>query len=94
MVRADVWIGTEAVILPGITIGAGAIVAARSVVSRDVPPYTSVSGNPARTVRTRFEDDVVERLLALAWWDWPVEKISRNLNAIRGADIAALEAAA
>jgi virginiamycin A acetyltransferase len=81
------------VILPGVTIGPGAIVAARAVVSRDVPPYAIVAGNPARVVRRRFDDATVARLLEVAWWDWPIARISRNLDAIRGADIAALEAA-
>lgn len=87
----DVWIGEDATIMPGVTIGAGAIVGARSVVSRDVPPYAVVAGNPARVRRIRFADDVVERLLAVAWWNWDVEKIARNLGAIRGADVEALE---
>lgn len=89
----DVWIGMEAVILPGVTIGDGAIVAAKSVVTHDVPPYAIVAGNAAKVVKMRFEKDVVRRLLAIAWWDWPQDKIGRNLDAIRGADIAALEAA-
>lgn len=84
----------EAVILPGTTIGDGAIVAAKSVVSHDVPPYAVVAGNPARVVKTRFEKEIVERLLTVSWWNWTVDKIGRNLNAIRGADIEALEAAA
>ena len=89
----DVWIGTEAVSLPGVTLGPGAIIAARAVVSRDVPPYAVVAGNPARVVRQRFDDATIARLIAIAWWDWPVERISRHLDAIRGADLAALEAA-
>ncbi len=89
----DVWIGMEAVILPGVTIGDGAIVAAKSVVTHDVPPYAVVAGNPAKLVKTRFDRLVVSRLLAIGWWNWPVDKIARNLNAIRGADIGALEAA-
>lgn len=93
VIGADVWIGTEAVILPGVSIGPGAIIAARAVVSRDVPAYAVVAGNPARVVRRRFDDATIARLLEIAWWDWPVEKISRNLDAIRGADLAALEAA-
>jgi virginiamycin A acetyltransferase len=93
VIGADVWIGTDAVLMPGVTIGPGAIVAARSVVSRDVPPYALVAGNPARVVRRRFDDESIGRLLRIAWWDWPIEKIGRNLRAIRGADLAALEAA-
>ncbi len=93
VIGPDVWIGTEAVLMPGVTIGAGAIIAARSIVTRDVRPYALIAGNPAREVRRRYDDETVERLLAVAWWDWPVDKLTRNLNAIRGSDIAALEAA-
>ncbi|MEQ1941663.1 CatB-related O-acetyltransferase [Mesorhizobium sp. VNQ89] len=89
----DVWIGMEAVVLPGVKVDDGAIVAAKSVVSHDVPPYAVVAGNPAKVAKMRFDDATIARLLRVAWWDWPVDKISRNLNAIRGADIAALEAA-
>ncbi|GAA4128352.1 CatB-related O-acetyltransferase [Aminobacter aganoensis] len=89
----DVWIGMEAVILPGVHIGHGAIIAAKSVVSRHVPPYAIVAGNPSVAVKKRFDDKTIERLLAIAWWDWPVDKIGRNLNAIRGSDISLLEAA-
>lgn len=88
----DVWIGSGAMIMPGVTIGDGAIVAARAVVARDVPPYVIVGGNPAETIRTRFDPATVTRLQAVAWWDWPVDKITRNLDAIRGADLARLEA--
>jgi virginiamycin A acetyltransferase len=93
VVGHDVWIGMKTVILPGITIGSGAVIAAKSVVSRDVPPYAIVAGNPAKVVKMRFDKRTVEHLLAVAWWDWPVDKISRNLDAIRGADIARLELA-
>ncbi|MEO9339212.1 CatB-related O-acetyltransferase [Mesorhizobium sp. SB112] len=92
VVGNDVWIGMESVILPGVTIGHGSIVAARAVVSRDVPPYSIAAGNPATPVKMRFDEKTVERLLAVAWWDWPVDKITRNLEAIRGADIDRLEA--
>ncbi|TIW12429.1 MAG: chloramphenicol acetyltransferase, partial [Mesorhizobium sp.] len=77
-----------------VRIGNGAIVAAKSVVTHDVAPYAIVAGNPARIVKMRFDEFTVRRLLKAAWWDWPVDKISRNLNGIRGADIARLEAAA
>lgn len=92
VIGPDVWIGRDATLMPGVTIGAGAIVAARTVVTKDVPPYAVVGGNPARVLRHRFDPDTVARLLRIAWWDWPVERISAKLNAIRGADIAALEA--
>ncbi len=94
VVGNDVWIGMQATILPGVTIGDGAIVAAKAVVSADVPPYAVVAGNPARVVKMRFDAATVARLRAVAWWSWPVERISRHLDAIRGADIDRLEAAA
>lgn len=94
VVGNDVWIGADGTILPGVTIGDGAVVAACSVVSRDVPPYAIVAGNPARVVRMRFEEGAVARLLALRWWDWDAAKITRNLAALRNGDAAALEAAA
>ena len=86
----DVWIGYEAVILSGVTIGDGAIVAARSVVTRDVPPYTIVGGVPARTIRRRFDRETVDALLELRWWDWPVEKLAGCLRAIQDGDLEAL----
>lgn len=94
VIGADVWLGTDAVLMPGVTIGPGTIVAARSVVTRDVPPYAVVAGNPARVTRGRFDAATVAALLRISWWDWPVERVSRHLDAIRGADLAALEAAA
>lgn len=86
----DVWIGYEALIMPGVSIGNGAIVSSRSVVVADVPAYTVVGGNPARPIRTRFDADVVAALEALAWWDWPVEKISAHLSLIVAGDVDAL----
>lgn len=94
VVGNDVWIGHGATIMPGITIGDGAIIAAKAVVSADVRPYTVVAGNPAREVRRRFNDAVVAELLRLRWWDWPVERITAHLEAITGADLDALRAAA
>lgn len=94
VVGNDVWFGYEAVVMPGVRIGDGAIVAARSVVTADVEPYTIVGGNPARPLRRRFADDVVAELLAIRWWDWPIERVTRHLEAIVGADLDALRAAA
>lgn len=94
VVGNDVWIGMEAVIMPGVTIGDGAIVAARSVVMHDVPAYAIAAGNPARVVKMRFDEATIGRLLAVAWWNWPADRIARNLDAIRGADIERLEQAA
>jgi len=91
VIGPDVWIGRHAVIMPGVTIGAGAIIGAHSVVTKDIPAYSIAGGNPARIVKQRFPDDTVKQLLAIAWWDWPTDKITRNLNAIRGADLPTLE---
>jgi virginiamycin A acetyltransferase len=93
VVGNDVWLGERATILPGVLIGDGAIVASLAVVSRDVEPYAVVAGNPARQVRRRFDPATIERLLAVAWWNWPAEKITRNLDRIRGGDVEALEKA-
>jgi virginiamycin A acetyltransferase len=82
VVGNDVWLGRGATILPGVTIGDGAVVAARSVVTKDVQPYEIVAGNPARAVRTRFEPDDVRLLLQTRWWDWPVEKVTANAATI------------
>lgn len=79
----DVWIGYEAVIMAGVTIGDGAIIGTRAVVTKDVPPYTIVGGVPARDIRRRFSDDVIARLLELKWWDWPAEQIQRNIKNIQ-----------
>ena len=87
----DVWIGYKATFMPGITVGDGAIIAAESVVVSDVPAYTIVGGNPARRIRQRFDDDAVRLLLDVAWWNWDIEKITRNLEYIVSADIAALQ---
>lgn len=87
----DVWIGYGAVIMPGVTIGNGAIIATASVVTRDVPPYAIVGGNPAALLRYRMEAGAVERLQRLAWWDWPAEKVTRNVRAICAGDLDALE---
>lgn len=88
----DVWIGFEAVILSGVTVGDGAIIGTRTVVTKDVPPYTIVGGAPARPIRRRFEDAVIEKLEALRWWDWDEEAIRRAIPAIQSGDLAALEA--
>jgi virginiamycin A acetyltransferase len=77
--------------MPGVRIGHGAIIAARAVVTADVPDYAIVGGNPGRVIRRRYPEDIVERLLDIAWWDWDLERIGRNVDAITGADIAALE---
>ncbi|MDD3313196.1 CatB-related O-acetyltransferase [Pseudodesulfovibrio sp.] len=87
VVGNDVWIGSEAMIMPGITVGHGAVIAARAVVTRDVPPYGIVGGNPARLIRHRFGDDDIKRLLELAWWDWPDDRIRENVALITSGDV-------
>ena len=79
----DVWIGHGAVILPGRTIGTGAVIGAGAIVTRDVPAYTIVVGNPARPVRRRFPEPIAERLERLAWWDWDHERLRRALPDFR-----------
>jgi hypothetical protein len=83
----DVWIGRDALILDGITIGDGAVIGARAVVTKDVRPYAIVGGVPAREIRRRFTDEQVEALLDIAWWDWPEEQIVREVAALNGPNI-------
>lgn len=87
----DVWIGYEAVILSGITIGDGAIIGTRAVVTKDVPPYTIVGGVPAKPIRKRFDDVTIARLLELKWWDWSEERIRANLEIIQSGRIIELK---
>lgn len=75
----DVWIGHGAVVLPGVTIGNGAVIGANAVVRRDVPAYAVVAGVPGRVVRKRFSDDISARIEALAWWDWPLERLAEAI---------------
>ena len=79
----DVWIGHGAIVLPGVTIGTGAAIGAGTVVTKDVPPFAVVVGNPGRVLRRRFSDAVVERLLAIAWWDWPHARLGTAMHDFR-----------
>lgn len=83
----DVWIGYEAVIMAGVTIGDGAIIGTRALVTKDVAPYTVVGGVPAKPIRKRFSDEMIDSLLRIKWWDWPIEKIQNNIEAIQIGDI-------
>ncbi len=94
VVGSDVWIGMEALILPGARIGHGAVIGARAVVSGEVPPYAVVTGNPGRMVRKRFDELTIARLLELQWWNWEAARITHHLDLLRGGDINALEGAA
>jgi virginiamycin A acetyltransferase len=87
----DVWIGKDATIMPGVIIGDGAIVAAQSVVSKDVEPYTIVGGNPAKSIRLRYAKETVNDWLAMKWWDWDIDIISNHIDLIVNGDIDALK---
>lgn len=86
----DVWIGSEAIIMPGISIGHGAVIGTRALVTRDVEPYTIVGGNPAKPIRKRFDDTSIAMLLEMAWWDWSDEKLSSAMPLLTSGDVAAL----
>lgn len=79
----DVWIGYEAVIMAGVTIGDGAIIGARAVVTKDVPPYMVAGGIPAKPIKKRYPEETIAALSELKWWDWPEERIAQNLHAIQ-----------
>jgi virginiamycin A acetyltransferase len=89
----DVWIGYDVTIMAGVQVGDGAIIAAKAVVTKDVPAYAIAGGNPAKIIRYRFDAQTIAQLLDIAWWHWDIEKITRNLDRIVGADIAALQRA-
>lgn len=86
----DVWIGYGVTIMPGLKIGNGAIIASKSVVVKDVAPYAVVGGNPAKEITKRYTDEEVESLQKIAWWDWPIEKITEHIQHLTNNDVAAL----
>lgn len=86
----DVWIGAEAMIMSGIKISDGAVIGARSLVTKDTGPYEIWGGNPAKLIKKRFCDEDIEKLLQIKWWDWSLEKIKANLDLIRSSDVASL----
>lgn len=89
----DVWIGRDSVIMPGVKIGDGAIIAACSVVVKDVPPYCLAGGNPAKVIKKRFDDELIELLLAVKWWDFGPKKLARFLPLLCDADLEKVRAA-
>lgn len=93
VVGNDVWFGYDSLIKNGVTIGNGSIIGARAVVVKDVPAYSVVAGNPAKVVKMRFDDKTIERLQKIAWWNWEINKINRNLKLICQVDIDRLERA-
>ena len=94
IIANDVWIGYDSTIMPGIKIGNGAIIASKSVVTKDVPDYTIVGGNPAKVIKYRFDQKTIKALLEIAWWNWSAEKITQNLEVITNSDIEKLKAVA
>lgn len=89
LIGHDVWIGHAAIVLPGVTVGDGAVIAAGAVVSRDVAPYTVVGGVPARRIRERFPREIAAKLAAIAWWDWPDERIFAEIASFQSGDVSA-----
>ena len=87
VVGNDVWIGQNVTVMPGVHIGDGAIIAANSVVTRNIPAYHIAGGNPCRIIRKRFDDALIAHLLKIKWWDWPAQKISDNLEILCSADL-------
>lgn len=90
VVGNDVWIGTDAIIMAGVKIGDGAVIAARAVVTKDVKPYSIVAGNPARKIKQRFDDDKINMLLDMKWWDWDINIIKKSAKYFCSDDIDSL----
>ena len=90
VVGHDVWIGSEAIIMPGVQIGHGAVIGTRALVTKDVEPYTIMGGNPAKAIRKRFDDTQIAMLLEIAWWDWSVQRLSKAVPLLTSADVDSL----
>ncbi|MGV1987149.1 type B chloramphenicol O-acetyltransferase [Agrobacterium sp. 22-221-1] len=86
----DVWIGSEAIIMPGITVGDGAVIGTRALVTKNVEPYAIVGGNPAKTIRKRFDDDSIALLLEMKWWDWPAARLKAAMPLMTSGNVAEL----
>ncbi len=87
VVGNDVWIGQNVTVMPGVHIGDGSIIAANSVVTKNVPPYHIAGGNPCKIIKKRFDDELIDYLLKLKWWDWSEEKIFKNLEVLCSSDL-------
>ena len=83
----DVWIGYEAVIMSGVSIGDGAVIGTRALVTKDVPPYMIVGGIPAKKIRMRYDDEKIEKLTQIKWWDWPFEKTKEKISFIMNGEV-------
>lgn len=92
VVGHDVWIGSEAIVMPGIRIGDGAVIGTRAVVTRDVEPYTIVGGNPANPIRKRFDDSNIAELMEMQWWHWPDDRLREAMPKLCSGDITGLHA--
>lgn len=90
IVGSDVWIGEGAAIMSGVKIGSGAVVAAGSVVTKDIPPFAIFGGNPAKLIKFRFDNDTIDELLKISWWDWPLDKIINSLPILLSTNIESL----
>ena len=90
MIGNDVWIGYDAVIMGGVTIGDGAIIGTRAVVTKDVEPYSIVGGVPAKEIRKRFTPEIIKKLMEIQWWNWPIEKIRSSIPDIQSGNVDAL----
>jgi len=90
VIGSDVWIGSEAMIMPGVHIGHGAVIGSRALVTKDVEPFSIVGGNPAKPLKKRFSDEEISMLLEMAWWDWPHERIEGAMSLLCSSDIAGL----
>ena len=91
VVENDVWIGANAVIMPDVTIGKGAIIGAGAIVTKDIPPYAVAVGNPCLVTMMRFDDEFINYLLELKWWDWDIEKIEANFEALSSGDLSLIK---
>ena len=87
VVGNDVWLGQNTTVMPGVHIGDGAIIAANSIVVKDIPPYCIAGGNPCKVIRKRFDDELIAYLLELKWWDWDADKIFKNMEALCSGDL-------